>query len=235
VVSYNKCKKVASIILSLSLIFTLLLVPTASAENVVYHESFLNGTGAAVQSGGAKLTHVTGKIFDNNEDGAALYISNRVNNWDAADFRFADIGLKNGKTYLITVNGYVDPDTDVPNGAQVWLQTVNSFGWWGGVDMKAGEAFTLKGTYTVDTNADTSLRIQSNDAGASVPFYIGEIIITELDVQGDTEEKQPAVPAEDFSTVTFEDQTTGGLPAGQERRFLPLPMKQTILTEVNIR
>jgi len=210
VVSYNKCKKVASIILSLSLIFTLLLVPTASAENVVYHESFLNGTGAAVQSGGAKLTHVTGKIFDNNEDGAALYISNRVNNWDAADFRFADIGLKNGKTYLITVNGYVDPDTDVPNGAQVWLQTVNSFGWWGGVDMKAGEAFTLKGTYTVDTNADTSLRIQSNDAGASVPFYIGEIIITELDVQGDTEEKQPAVPAEDFSTVTFEDQTTGG-------------------------
>jgi len=193
--------------------YLILSIPVAKAETQVYHETFLNGTGAAIQSGGASLTHVTGKVFDGNDDGAALYVSNRVNNWDAADFRFSDTGLKNGGTYLITVKGYVDADVDVPAGSQIWLQTVNSYGWWGGVDIKAGEAFTLTGTYTVDTSADTSLRVQSNESGASVPFYIGEFLITELAPPGEEsddggEETRP--PAEEFTEITFEDNTNAG-------------------------
>ena len=199
--------------LVLMLAFALLCMPAVKAETTVYSESFLNGIGAAVQSGGAKLTHVTGKIFDENDDGSALYVSNRINNWDAEDFRFSDIGLLNGRTYKITVKGYVDPDADVPAGSQIWLQTVNSYGWWGGVDIKAGEAFTLTGIYTVDTGSDISLRVQSNDLGASVPFYIGEIIITEQAgqaVPADDAEEQPKTPAEIFTPITFEDNTTEG-------------------------
>jgi len=199
--------------LVLMLAFALLCMPAVKAETTVYSESFLNGIGAAVQSGGAKLTHVTGKIFDENDDGSALYVSNRINNWDAADFRFSDIGLLNGRTYKITVKGYVDPDADVPAGSQIWLQTVNSYGWWGGVDIKAGEAFTLTGIYTVDTGSDISLRVQSNDLGASVPFYIGEIIITEQAgqaVPADDAEEQPKTPAETFTPITFENNTAEG-------------------------
>ena len=204
----KKGKRAMAFFLALALI--LLYVPDAMAETPVYHETFLNGKGAAIQSGGASLTHVTGKVFDNNDDGAALYVSNRTNNWDAVDFRFSDIGLQNGKTYIITVRGYVDPGVHVPQGSQIWLQTVNSYGWWGGADIKAGEAFTLTGTYTVDADKDVSLRVQSNDTGASVPFYIGEIIITEADAQINGRDEQPAPPAESFTTITFEDQTAGG-------------------------
>ena len=206
---YLKKRKRIMVFLS-ALALILLYMPGAKAETIVYHETFQNGKGAAIQSGGASLTHVTGKVFDNNDDGAALYVSDRTNNWDAADFRFIDIGLQNGRTYLITVTGYVDPGVNVPQGSQIWLQTVNSYGWWGGVDIKAGEAFTLTGAYTVDADKDISLRVQSNDMGAAVPFYIGEIIITEQDAQIGDEDEQPGPPAESFTTITFEDQNAEG-------------------------
>lgn len=93
----------------------------------VYHETFANGAGKAVQSGSASLTAVTGKIFDGNTDGAALYVSKRVNNWDAADFSFSDLGLANGKTYTVTAIVYVDADVNLPSGANAALQTVNSY------------------------------------------------------------------------------------------------------------
>lgn len=85
----NGGKRPIASLLVLTLAF--LFIPVTKAETTVYHETFAEGKGAAVQSGGATITHVTGKFFDGNGDGAALYISNRVNNWDAADFRFSDI------------------------------------------------------------------------------------------------------------------------------------------------
>ncbi|WP_422615021.1 endo-1,4-beta-xylanase [Cohnella caldifontis] len=175
---------------------------------VVYHETFSGGKGAAVQSGGASLTPVTGKTFEGNADGAALYVSNRANNWDAADFRFADVGLENGKTYTVTVTGYVDADVTVPDGAQTFLQTVNSYGWLAGANFAAGSAFAMTKEFTVDTSKDSALRVQSNDAGAGVPFYIGDILITSKEVSGGGDDNRP--PALPFDTITFEDQTTGG-------------------------
>lgn len=144
----------------------------------VYHESFAGGKGLAVQSGGASLTAVTGKTFEGNEDGAALYVSNRANTWDAADFKFADVGLVNGETYTVTVKGYVDADATVPAGGQTFLQTVDSYAWHAGADFVAGAAFTMTKDITIDTSKDTALRIQSNEAGQTVPFYIGDILIT---------------------------------------------------------
>lgn len=149
-----------------------------SAGSIVYHETFAGGIGKAVQSGVASLTAVD-KAFDGYDDGKALYVSNRSNNWDAADFRFSDIGLVDGETYKITVKGYVDDDEEVPSGAQAYLQTVNSYAWLAGADLSAGSAFTLIGTYTVDTSKDIAIRVQSNDTAKTVPFYIGDILITQ--------------------------------------------------------
>lgn len=181
----------------------------SSGPETVYHETFSAGKGAAAQSGGANLKAVTGKAFDGNTDGAALYVSNRSNNWDAADFKFADIGLQNGKTYTVTVSVYVDASEVVPAGAQAYLQAVNSYALLAGADYASGKAITLSKEFTVDTSADSALRVQSNDAGAAVPFYIGEITIVRKNTDGGNGEN-PKPPAEAFRTVTFEDQTTEG-------------------------
>jgi len=172
-------KAIAAVLAAALLLPAGWLAPAAQAAPVtVYHETFASGIGAAIQSGGASLTQVTGKAFDGNDDGAALYVSNRANDYDAADFRFSDIGLEDGVTYTVTVKGYVDADAAVPAGAQAFLQTVSSYGWLAGADFAAGSAFTLTKEYTVDTDLDSALRVQSNGAGAAVPFYIGDILIT---------------------------------------------------------
>lgn len=173
----------------------------------VYHESFANGSGAAIQAGNPTLTPVTDKRFDGNEDGAALYISNRSNNWDGADFRFTDIGLSNGQTYTVTVSVYIDADTTVPDGAQIALQTVDSYGWLDGKNAISGGAITLTKEFTVDTSKDSALRVQSNEAGKAVPFYVGDIRITGTATGGEEPSREPALP---FNTITFEDQSTGG-------------------------
>lgn len=184
---------------------------TSAADGAVtvYHEDFANGKGAAVQSGGASLTPVTGKAFTGNEDGGALYVSNRVNNWDAADFRFSDIGLVNGKTYTVNVTVYVDAAVSLPADAKAALQTVDSYGNYAEADYLAGQAVTLTKEFTVDTGADKALRINSNAAGAAVPYYIGDIRITEKAGSGGGEQP-PRDPALPFATITFEDRTAGG-------------------------
>ncbi|SFT22137.1 endo-1,4-beta-xylanase [Paenibacillus sp. BC26] len=182
----------------------------ATDVETVYHEAFASGIGAATQSGGASLTPVTGKVFDGNADGAALSVSNRANTWDAVDFKFSEIGLENGKTYTVTVQGYADPDTAVPDGSQAYLQTVNSYGFLAGANLVAGAAFTLTKEFTVDTSKDVSLRVQSNESGKSVPFYVGDILITQKAAPEEPEVEEPRPPALDFNTVTFEDQAAGG-------------------------
>jgi len=191
----------------------------AEDADIVYHETFAGGQGQAVQAGGPSIQPVTGKVFAGNEDGAALYISNRQNNWDGLDIPFAAAGLQNGKTYTITVRGYVDEDADVPAGAQAWLQNVDSYGWIAGADFVAGQPFTLTGQYTVDTGKDRAIRVQSSEAGKTVPFYVGDIVITTTDAGGGEAEEAVRDPALPFETVTFEDGTSGGFEArgGVER------------------
>ncbi|MFC4601691.1 endo-1,4-beta-xylanase [Cohnella hongkongensis] len=207
----GKFKRIASLALAFALLAPSLGAgPAADAaeaeEATIYRETFASGTGLAAPSGGASLTQVTDKAFEGNEDGAALYVSSRANNWDAADFGFGAIGLVNGQTYTVTVRGYVDEDESVPAGAQAYLQTVDSYGWLAGADLVAGEPFTLTGELTVDTDKDRALRVQSNDTGAAVPFYIGEIWIAGETAPGE----EPRPPALNFAPITFEDQTAGG-------------------------
>lgn len=204
---------------SLVLLAAVLLLPAggyipaaqaAEAPAMVYHETFGGGIGKAVQSGGASLSAVTGVPFDGNADGAALYVSNRVNNWDAVDFKFSDVGLKNGQTYTVTAVVYVDANVALPSGANAALQTVDDYTNDAAVPYKAGESVILTKKFTVDTSKkDYALRINSNEAGAAVPFYLGDILFTEEGAPGGGEEpvRDPALP---FNTITFEDQTAGG-------------------------
>lgn len=184
---------------------------TQMPTQTVYHETFADGKGNAVQSGGVSLTPVTDKVFDDNDDGAALYVSNRSNDYDAADFKFADLGLVNGKTYTVTVSVYVDANENVPSGAQAVLQTVKSYSTIGDANFEAGSALILTKEFTVDTSKDEALRIKSNNEGAAVPFYIGDVLITEQATSGDGDPEPPRPPAKDFTTITFEDQTPGGV------------------------
>ncbi|WP_025677594.1 endo-1,4-beta-xylanase [Paenibacillus massiliensis] len=210
----SRLRQAFSLVLAMAVLLpTGLWTPAAEAADppaveTVYHESFTQGKGMAVQSGGAHLTPVTGKVFSGNDDGAALYVSNRQNNWDAADFRFSDMGLVNGRTYTVTVSVYVDPTVAVPSGAQAYLQTVSSYALLANANYEAGKAITLTKEFTVDTTKDTTLRVQSNSNGASLPFYIGDILVTQ---QGNTGgENPPRPPAQPFTPITFENQTASG-------------------------
>lgn len=184
---------------------------TGTSDTVtVYKESFTDGQGLAVQSGGATLSAVTGKVFDGNIDGAALYVSSRSNDYDAADFSFTDLGLVNGKEYTVTVTGFVDAEIAVTTGAQVVLSAISSYTWLSNKDVVAGSAFTLTSTFTVDTSKDTKLRVQSNADGVTVPFYIGEVLITEMVTPPEEEPEPDRDPALPFTTITFEDQGLNG-------------------------
>jgi endo-1,4-beta-xylanase len=176
----------------------------------VYHETFENSLGVAVQAGNAQVTHVSNKVFAGNDDGKAISVSGRTNNWDGVDIPFSNVRMQNGKVYTITVTGFVDGSATVPAGAQALLQNVDSYnGLYAAGDLIAGQAFTLTGQYTVDTSKDRALRIQSNDAGKTVPFYIGDILITEKAAPGGGgDDERP--PAQTFTPITFEDQTTSG-------------------------
>ncbi|GAE34451.1 endo-1,4-beta-xylanase [Halalkalibacter akibai] len=181
-------------------------------DQLVYHETFENGKGVAKEAGGAKLEAVSNE-FAGNENGKAVYVSNRVNNWDGADINFSDVGMEAGNTYTITVKGYVDGGVTVPANGQVYLQIPSgSYPLLANVDFVAGEAFTLTGEYKVNASTDTAVRIQSNDDGAKVPFYIGDILITKQVTSGgsEPEPEDERAPAKEFTKIDFEDQTTGG-------------------------
>lgn len=220
----RKSPRILSLLLSSALLIpSAWLAPVAGAASAdepvtVYQESFASGQGAAAPSGGASLKAVTDKKFTGNDDGAAIYVGNRANNWDAADFKFADIGLQNGQTYTATVTGYVDADAKIPAGAQAYLQLVDSYAWIAGADFVAGQAFTLTGQFTVDATKDKAIRVQSSEDGKTVPFYIGEIAIAGKEAAPVAEE-DPRDPALPFSAIDFEDQKAGGFEgrAGTEK------------------
>ncbi|WP_297987219.1 endo-1,4-beta-xylanase, partial [uncultured Anoxybacillus sp.] len=218
----SRVKKVFLVLLTFLLIVPTFPISYAQMNsNLVYEETF-SEQGNYVQSGGATLTLVENKLFTGNEDGTALYISNRSNNWDGVDFYFSELGLQDGKTYTINITGYVDESEVVPSGAQVYLQTVDkTYGWLASADLKNGESFTINTTFTLDmSKGDTRLRIQSNDNGKTVSFYVGYFSISTSDVGGEDGEtpilRPPALP---FEMIDFEDQSLGGFEgrAGTEK------------------
>ncbi|NEU61870.1 endo-1,4-beta-xylanase [Paenibacillus sp. ALJ109b] len=193
-----------------------LIAPTVNAADlvatnsqIVYQETFQNGQGKATQSGGAQLDAVTDKPFEGNDDGAALHVSNRSNNWDGVDLAFDDLGLSVGKEYSVTASVYVDTDANPPADGKAVLEIVSNKGVDGSeaytgissADFKAGQGITLSADLSVNSVENTALRIKSDEAGKGVSFYIGNITIT-----------QTVTPVEPTVVLnqSFEDGNTGG-------------------------
>lgn len=212
----RKFKRALSLLLvSVLLLPTGLVAPAALADSeVVFHETFESGLGVAVPAGDVSLTPVSDVVFAGNDDGHAVYVSGRTQGWNGVDIPFSSVGMEDGKTYTVTAAVYVDSDVTVPDGAKALLQNVDSYnGLYVEAAYEAGQALTLSGTYTVDTSKDRALRIQSNDSGAEVPFYIGDILIMEKESGGSEEPEGPRDPALPFTTIDFEDGTAGGFEA----------------------
>lgn len=193
-----------------------LIAPTVNAADlvatnsqIVYQETFQNGQGKATQSGGAQLDAVTDKPFEGNDDGAALHVSNRSNNWDGVDLAFDDLGLSVGKEYSVTASVYVDTDANPPADGKAVLEMVSNKGVAGSeaytgissADFKAGQGITLSADLSVNSVENTALRIKSDEAGKGASFYIGDITIT-----------QTVTPVEPTVVLnqSFEDGNTGG-------------------------
>lgn len=210
-------KQVVSGLLAAALLLPVgLIAPTVNAADlvatnsqIVYQETFQNGQGKATQSGGAQLDAVTGKPFEGNDDGAALHVSNRSNNWDGVDLAFDDLGLSVGKEYSVTASVYVDTDANPPADGKAVLEIVSNKGVAGSegytgissADFKAGQGITLSADLSVNSVENTALRIKSDEAGKGVSFYIGNITIT-----------QTVTPVEPTVVLnqSFEDGNTGG-------------------------
>ena len=215
--------------LMLAAILVLSMIPSYGTEAkpaAVYQETFASGAGAAVKSGGATVKQVTGKAFEGNEDGAALYVANRANTWDAVDFPFESLNLEDGMAYDIEVAGYLDGDVALSPGAQMVLGTDTTFTWISHLDMEAGKAFRLTATFMVRTQENKALRVQTNDVGQTVPFYIGEIRVTP-NPEAAAKANAPRPAAEPFEAITFEDGTENGFAGRAETE------KLTVVSDVN--
>src|SRR5699024_6007732 len=154
--------------------------------------------------GGASLSYLSGLDFT--ENGHALYVDRRMNDYDATDLAFAQLGLEDRHTYSVTVAGYVDVDEDVPNGAEIVLSLVDSYTWINNLEINAGEQFELTAEFTVDFSMDEKLRIQSNENGKNVSFYVTEVVIEAVGApaaEASVEEERK--PAKQLETITFED------------------------------
>ncbi|WP_061950430.1 endo-1,4-beta-xylanase, partial [Alkalihalobacillus trypoxylicola] len=184
---------------------------TVTEEKVAYHETFSSGIGIATQAG-STLEAVSDLHFDGNDDGHAVYVKDRTNDWHGIDIPFSAVNMEDSYKYSIIITGFVDDGEDVPDGANALLQNIDSYeGLYVSSELQAGEPFILSGQYTVNTEVDRALRIQTNGAGAEVPFYIGDIlIIEEGKVDEEEEVEEPWPPAEEFTTITFEDGELSG-------------------------
>lgn len=188
--------------------------PAALNSQIVYQETFQDGQGKATQSGGAQLEAVTGKLFEGNEDGAALKVSNRSNNWDGVDLAFTDLGLTNGKEYSVTASVYVDTDVNPSATGKAVLEVVTNKGVSGSEgysaisssDFIAGQGITLTVPLSVTSVDKTALRIKSDDAGKGVQFYIGDITITQEETPGESE---PEIVDKTGITADFESGLDG--------------------------
>src|SRR5690625_2838625 len=74
-------------------------------------------------------------------------------------------------------------------------------------------SFTLKSGFTADTSANDRIRVQSNEAAATTPFYVTEIVVEEIatgEPDPDVEEAPDREVEAAFDMITFEDGDLNG-------------------------
>ena len=212
----NKIERILGMMLIIFLVFPANLLFTflnikADGQGVIYRETFVSDEWVFIQSGNVHLAHVHDVDFS--ESGSALALTRRSNDFDAVDVMFYDLDIKDGYSYEATVTGYVDEDVDVPIGAEAVLSLVDSYTWISNKPMVAGESFTLKSGFTADTSANDRIRVQSNEAAATTPFYVTEIVVEEIatgEPDPDVEEAPDREVEAAFDMITFEDGDLNG-------------------------
>ncbi|MDR0273376.1 MAG: hypothetical protein LBI27_08690 [Clostridiales bacterium] len=109
------------------------------------------------------------KIFLNNGE-KAIYVSERNKDWDGIDINLEILDLYAGNKYHVNVMGRIDGFA--PEDAIVTLQGIPGYSWRNNQTIESNQVFTLSHTLSHAEIEWTTLRITTNAAGATVPFYI---------------------------------------------------------------
>jgi hypothetical protein len=118
------------------------------------------------------------KIFLHEEE-KAIYISERNKDWDGVDINMERLNLVRGNKYQITVTGRMDGI--VPEDSIITLQGIPGYSWRNNQNMESNQNFTLTHILShAEVDQWTTVRITTNSAGATVPFYIYSIEIKRL-------------------------------------------------------
>jgi len=107
----------------------------------------------------------------------ALYIASRVKDWDGIDINMHRLELFPGNKYQIKVVGCIDGTA--PGGTIITLQGIPGFLWRNNQQVVSqNQGFTLRYTLNhAEVEQWSAIRVTTNLAGASVPFYIYSIEI----------------------------------------------------------
>ena len=180
------------------------LAEDGDEAKVIYYEDFKEENNALfIQSGNPGLEYVSDMDFT--ENGKALHLSMRANDYDAIDLKYETLELKEGYTYSIKVEGYVDEEVDIAPESQAAIVLIDKYDYRGVVDLVAGESFTLSGVFVADSELNDRVRIQSNAEGKEVPFFIGEVTIVEVSAPEVDEPELPDEPEEFEPKVIYEN------------------------------
>jgi len=113
------------------------------------------------------------------ENKKAIYVSKRNKDWDSIDINLQSLNLLEGNKYQVTVKGRMDGN--VPEGAIITFQGIPGYSWRNNQSIESNQEFTLRHTLNhAEVDHWTTLRITTNTAGATVPFYIYGIEIKRL-------------------------------------------------------
>lgn len=124
---------------------------------------------------------VTVKDFNGSK---SLYVSDRVNNYDAIDIKPLSLDLKAGVQYTFTVKGHLDEDVVPPAGSSAVLgQAESPYGELKKVPLAKEFVLEYVVTYTNTDLADLArdnmrYRIQTDAAAKAVPYYVDSIVVT---------------------------------------------------------
>jgi hypothetical protein len=129
--------------------------------------------GELVQSGSPDI-----RIFKRGETNA-IHVGARAKDWDGIDINMQRLGLLPGNKYEVVVTGCIDGKS--VHDCIITLQGIPGYSWRNNQYVGDNEVFTLRHTLTqAEVGQWTVIRITTNAAGATVPFYIYSIEIKRL-------------------------------------------------------
>lgn len=194
----KRFKKMLMLLLTAALIipqvFQASVTEAATGTNVVYEMQADAGiSGAAIGSEFAGTDYLqnsggTRSIADYN-NGKSIHLSTRTNDYNGLDVKLQALSLTAGVEYTFAISGHVDNDVTVPSSSQIVFSNPNAFGQFNNYQWLVNNLLTTgnfeleyKATFSASDIAglanNSYFRIQTNENGKEVPFFVDNIIIT---------------------------------------------------------